>query len=579
MKRRMMKRVIALSVITTMLLAACGGGGGGETKLSDSPSKSDAPSKQTDAPDKTDAPDDTDEDGPLTPYAEPITVTWAVQASAVQQFIDGDTYDDNVWSRKIKEELNIDVEVALSADISTDAYNNRMSSLLASGDFPDVLRYSDRTFFKQAQDAGYIQSIDAVFEKYATDAVKEYRTKYPDSFEGASVDGELFAFPYMNDNFHQASYLWIRDDWLENTGTTPPETVDEMVEMARKFTFEDPDGNGADDTYGFGLAGSVVQSNYGTLLGLAAAYGVPGYGNNGVFYRGDDGKMTFAYIQPGMKDALAVARQMFEEGLIDPEFTAENVATMEEDVTVGRIGMMYHMNWGTWHPYNYSYQQDGVITRPYPIPTVEGYEPKMGINSNMTGDLFMVSSEAKNPEAIIKILNLYEKIAISSSDSNDFQTYWANEQYRLCPIFIGIPTELFAPEIHQALDAGSSEGLNGTALEYYKYVVGFEDGSLADDTNAYGTWGQMYADGYGGSMKIALEYKDKGWLVTNQMANELPDIWRQNSSVLGDMVDTTFVDIIVGNKPLDAFDTFVTDWLAAGGQQTLDELELIAPAS
>ncbi len=574
MKTRTIKRILAALLMPALLMGvvACGGGTSGTTTTK-------APDGTTSkgADTTTNAPDE--EDGPLTPYKDPVKITWAVQASAVQQFIDGDTYEDNIWSRKIKEELNIDVEVAFSADISTDAYNNKMNTLLASGDFPDVLRHSDRTFFKQAQEAGYIQPITDVFDNYASDAVKEYRTKYPDNFVGASIDGELYGFPYMNDNFHQAAFLWIRDDWLENTNSEPPKTVDEMVELARKFTFEDPDKDGQDDTYGFGLAGNVVQSNYGTLLGLVGAYGVPGYGSNGIFFRGDDGKMTFAYIQPGMKDALAVARSMYEEGLIDPEFTAENVASMEEDITTGRLGMMYHMNWGTWHPFNYSYQQEGVITRPYPIPTVDGIEPKMGISSNKTGDVFMVSADCENPEAIIKILNLYEKVAISSPDPEDFQTYWANEQYRLCPVFIGIPTELFAPQIHAALEAGSSDSLNGTALEYYKYVIGFEDGSLAEDTNAYGTWGQMFNEGYGGSMKIALDYQKKGWLYTNEMANELPEIWKQNSSVLSDMVETTFVDIIVGNKPLDAFDTFVTDWLAAGGQQTLDDLEQLYPAN
>ncbi len=517
-------------------------------------------------------------DGPLTPYEEPVSLSWAVQASAVQQFIDGDTYENNVWSRLIKDKLNIDLEVAFSADISTDAYNNKMNILLASGEFPDIVRYSNRTFFKQAVEAGYLQPIGEVFEQYATDAVKQYEIDYADAFDGARIDGELWAFPYMNDHFHQAAFLWIRDDWLENTGSVPPTTVDEMVELARKFTFEDPDGNGVDDTYGFGLAGSVVQSNYGTLLGLAGAFGVPGYGNTGVFYRGEDGKMTFAYLQPGMKECLSLVHDMFEEGLIDPDFTAENVASMEDDVANGKIGMMYHMNWGTWHPYNYSYQQSGVITRPYPIPTQEGYEPRMGINSNKTGDLFMISAECEHPEAAIKILNLYEATAISSPDPKDFQVYWANEQYRFCPMYIGIPTENFAPILHKALNAGTSEGLTGTALEYYNYVVGFENGTLASDTNAYGTWGQMFVDGFGGSMKIALEYKDKGWLVTNEMANDLPEIWVQNSSVLGDMVDTWFVDIIIGNKPVDSFDEFVDAWLAAGGQQTLDEMEVLYPA-
>lgn len=565
MKKHNITRIFAalLALIMVVGLAACSGGTSEESS---------AASGETSTEGST-AEETTAKDGPLTPYDEPVTISWAVQASAVQQFIDGDTYDDNVWSRLIKEKLNIDLEVAFSADISTDAYKNKMSVLLASGGFPDVVRWSDRTFFKQAQEAGYLQSINDVFEKYATDEVKAYQTQYAEAFEGASVDGELYAFPYMNDNFHQAYNLWIRDDWLENTGMSAPTTVEEMVELARIFTEEDPDGNGIDDTYGFGLAGSVVQNNYGTISGLANAYGVPGFNNTGIFFRDENNEMTFAWIQPEMKEVLSIVRDMYAAGYIDPEFTAEDVATMEEDVTNGTIGMMYHACWGTWHPFNYSLQAEDVITRPYPIPTAEGYTPKIGIESAKTGDLFMVSADCENPEALIKILNLYEAVAISSDDPNDFQTYWANEQYRLCPIYIGIPTENFAPEIHEALEAGSSDGLVGTALEYYNYVVGFEDGSLFDDTNAYGTWGQMYLSGQGGSMKIDLDYKANGWTVTNVMENEQPEIWMQNSSVLGDMVDTTFVDIIVGNQPVEYFDTFVENWLAAGGQETLDWLD------
>lgn len=542
----------------------------------------------TDAADQTAAPaaggatvetaESSEEDGPLTPYKEPVTITWGVPASAVQQFNDGDSYDDNEWTRLIKEKLNIDVKVAFSADASTDAFNNKMNTVLATGEFPDVVKFDNFTYFRQAQEAGYLMDISDVFDKYATDEVKAYRDQYPDSFNGMTIDGGLYGFPYMNDNFHQAAFLWIRDDWLKNTNSEPPKTVEDMVELARKFTFEDPDGNGKDDTYGFGLQGDVVINNVGTLMGLAGAYGVPGYGENGIFYRGEDGKMTFSWIQPQMKKVLSLVHDMYDEGLIDPEFMSLDTSQMEGEVTNGTIGMMYHMNWGTWHPFNFSYQADGVITRPYPIPTEDGYTPLMGINNNENNEFFMISSQCEHPEAIIKILNLYEQVAMSSENPDDFATYWANEQYRLCPIYIGIPTELFAPTVHEALAKGSSEGLTGTALEYYNYVTGFEDGSLKDDTNAYGTWGQMYLQGEGGSMKIALDYKDKGWLVQNQMGAIVPDIWVQNSSVLADMVETTYVDIIVGNKPVDYFDEFVQNWLNAGGQKTLDELEAMHPA-
>ena len=57
------------------------------------------------------------------------------------------------------------------------------------------------------------------------------------------------------------------------------------------------------------------------------------------------------------------------------------------------------------------------------------------------------------------------------------------------------------------------------------------------------------------------------------MENERPEIWLQNSSVLGDMVNTTFVDIIVGNQPVEYFDTFVENWLNAGGTGELNALD------
>lgn len=507
-------------------------------------------------------------------YEEPVTITSAVQASAVQEFHEGDSYSENEWTRLIKDTFNIDVEVAFSADITTDAYRNKMNVLLASGDLPDVLKFSDRNWLKQAIEAGYVMDITDVFEKYASEEVKQYRTDYEDAFKGVTVDGKLYAFPYMSNNFHQATNLWIRDDWLKNTGKSAPKTIDEMVELAKIFATGDPDGDGVNgNTYGLCLADNVVQSNYGTIMGILEAYGVPCYGDNGIFYRNGEDKITFSYIQPECKDALAVVRGMYAEGLIDPEFMVKDTSKLETDWAQGTIGMTYHMNWGTWHPFNIIYEDSGVITRPYPLPTADGHEVKQGIQSNQVGEYFVISSKCKNPEAIMKILNLYEKTAISGSEE-DFKTYWADEQYRLSPIYIGIPTENFAPRLLEALKAGSPENLKGTALQYYNYVKGFEDGSLAEDANAYGTWGQMYSEG---SMKIDLDYQKNGQIVTNIMAGEEPDIWIQNASVLNDLVRTAYTAIITGDKELDYFDTFVQEWLAAGGQETLNQMEKLYP--
>lgn len=79
-------------------------------------------------------------------------------------------------------------------------------------------------------------------------------------------------------------------------------------------------------------------------------------------------------------------------------------------------------------------------------------------------------------------------------------------------------------------------------------------------------------------MSIDLDYQAAGEEVVNVMANDIPDIWLQNSSVLGDLVLQEFTDIIKGDKPVDHFDQFVQEWLAAGGQETLDKLDELYPA-
>ena len=514
-----------------------------------------------------------EEDKYYAPYDEPITITWSVPTSAVQEFRDGDTYDDNLWSRKIKEDLNIDVQVGFSADGSTDAYTNRLNTMLASGDLPDIvnIRSNERTVFDQAYEAGLLMDLTDVFEEYASPELKAYKEKFPESFEGCMKDGRLYAFPHMTDNFHDGCFLWIRDDWLKNLNAEVPTTVEEMVELARRFTFEDPDGNGVDDTYGLAINNKILDSGYGTLMGLAQAFGLPAYGTSGVFYRGEDGKITFPYIQPEMKQVLSIAHDMYAEGIIDPEFIVKDNPQMEQDVLLGKVGMMYHMSWGDWLPFNLTFEDSGVITRPYPIPTEEGYDFKVGINSNKTGDVFMISKDCKNPEAVIKILNLYNKTCIETQDPEEFTTYWSDEQYRFCPIYVSIRTpENFADVLLDAMANDTGDQLPANLRTVYGYIVDFESGANTD-SNAYGTWGQMAERG---AVVIALtDYK--GHLVTNLMANVRPEIWMQNQAVLESIEIQAFTDIITGQQPVDYFDEFVTNWLNAGGQQTLDELEAI----
>jgi putative aldouronate transport system substrate-binding protein len=509
-------------------------------------------------------------DGPLTPYPQAITISWGVPVEPGQVFFNGDTYENNIWSRLIKEKLNIDVKVAFSADYTTTAYEDKMKTMLVSGDLPDIVYSFNRVFFTQAQQAGYLADIGPLLDKYSTAPVKAFQTQYPACFTGGQINGVQYGYPAICDNFYSPNYLWIRDDWLKNTNSQPPKTVDDFIKLVKTFTESNPNGDGT-KTYGFTMTSTPADN----MIALMEAYGVP-CNVGGIYYRGSDGKITYSYIQPQVKTVLGILHDMYKAGQIDPEFTTKNMGILEADVTNNVVGMFDYQNWGDWYPFNLSFQSEKVITRAYAIPTVPGVDYKVGLNNvSVAPSYYFLNSKCANPSAIVKILNLFSATTLESSDPENFKNYYTNNQKSLSPIRIILPNELFTPQILDALAAGNSDSLSPINKPFYDYCVNFANGT---DTSfpAYGTWGQESQDG---SIAVSLNTykKDNAW-VENLMGAQTPQAYLDNNEILTTLMNTDFTAIITGSASLDSFDDFVKNWLANGGQQILDQMEQLYPA-
>ncbi|GHV24876.1 hypothetical protein FACS189498_2570 [Spirochaetia bacterium] len=508
---------------------------------------------------------------PMGKYDPPITLSWGVSSSSVQQFKNGDTYENNIWSRKYKEDLGINLTVGFSADGASGAYEQQLTLGLASGDLPDVLRVGSYRIFEQGARAGLWADFSSLYDQYADDWMKMIRQKYSQAFEYASVDGKLYGVPPLNDNRQFAALLWLRDDWLQKLNLKAPTTIDEMIEVARAFTFNDPDGNGKNDTYGLGLNNQLVTDSFGSLHGFFSAFGVPAFTHIS-YYKGSDGKITFAYLDPGTKEALRVLNRMYREGLIDPEFSSRDVNKIAEDVSAGRIGMEYGLQWNTWWPWNGLYTNSGVKAHPYPIPTQAGHTPSLGYLTNVAGgDIVVMSAKHKNPEALIKMFNLYNRTVNPYMSDEIAAIYDADEQYRFTPTWINEPQETnYQPLLQAALEKGSPEGMPTNLISRYNQIRGFSDGTDTR-TDAYGLWGQYALEG---SMYIIMNnYVPKGWLKESVLGATWPQSLIDFDASLQKITVQAFTEIIMGTRDVDYYDTYVQNWLRAGGQQVLDDLQ------
>ena len=90
------------------------------------------------------------------------------------------------------------------------------------------------------------------------------------------------------------------------------------------------------------------------------------------------------------------------------------------------------------------------------------------------------------------------------------------------------------------------------------------------DVNGVGDWLQQGNDRstYG----IAKEYVDKKQYVQDAMWGAQTPTLQSAGSTLNDILTEGFTKIIIGDQPIDYFDTIVQQWLTAGGEQATVEI-------
>ena len=173
---------------------------------------------------------------------------------------DGMSYEDNSYTRLLKEDFNIEVVydwVASSSD-----FDEKMNLCIGSGAIPDLMNVNAAQY-RALLKYDMIQPLDQYFDDYASDTLKGYVESGGEELKKciSNDKGEMMAIPAPNITAGGINEMWIRQDWLDNLGLEAPTTIDEFEEVIRAFTEDDPDGNGEKDTYGFTYEGDTIYNN------------------------------------------------------------------------------------------------------------------------------------------------------------------------------------------------------------------------------------------------------------------------------------------------------------------------------
>ena len=502
--------------------------------------------------------------GNLEPYAEPITMTIGIPVDLSKAFPEGDSYENNVWSRAYEEELGIKLELAFTAANTDDKIN----TLIATGDIPDLLCVNSAQL-KMLSNSGLIR--DDLYDVYMANAGEGMRTIIEGvggdaAIPSATYDGKMMAIPILNTSpGEEVPVLWLRTDWMQKLGLEDPQNWDDLYKIIDAFVHQDPDGNGVDDTIGLTFSKDLWNSNF-QMDGLFNVFGSYPKKNFWVDDPNEEGKVIFGAFADETKAALEVVSKMYADGLIDAEFAVNDNSAAVQQVASGKCGVVIGAVWDT-NSVLYTSNDEDPNADWHALPMVGLDGPTTKVTGNYTIIRYMVfNKDFEHPEAVIKMINLQFKKCFSDDSTQEiYDTYIedasGNSGFAAFQIY---PWGIFLPAVKNEMAADeivnmglSSDEVDIWAKPFAKYVEGYANGDAS-------LWRWYRFFGPDGGHLITGKYIADDLYYMNRYYGPTTDTMAESMSLIDDLVNEMFTKIIMGEETVDAFDTYKAQAEALG---------------
>ncbi len=563
MKKSWLLKATVITLMATFILSACAAPATPTPAVS--ATEPPAVTEPTQAPAATSAPAQAGAEWRMTDayaaYPEKITLTLVKGGQENASLLpEGESIEANRALQYIEDTLNIDI--TFEWVVPTDSYADKLNLAISSGEIPDAMIVTPIQL-QQLVEAGVLEDLTPYVEKYANkDLLENWNQTKGVALQAATIDGKIWGVPNVQPQADAPLMVWVRKDWLDKLGLSAPETVDDLEALAKAFMEQDPDGDGAADTYG--LTGTLqpvmVPSNLHGFDVIFNAYGA----FPTLFYRDASGQVVYGSTQPQMKDALARLNAMYQAGLIDPDFATKNTDTSNQIVVGGEGGIMIGPWWISWWPLNDSVKNDpNADWQPYLLKDNNGqFTYSMG---DYTNSFVVVKKGYVHPEVVVKILNIQNDISYGFNDAPQYYPNF-NEIWNLLfpvPFLIEQPyvVERMARDYQAALDGQVSPDTFGDAMQIeYEQI----QKDMADPRSDPANWATRMARLNAASL-LAGGYSE---VRADPAAVRFYSV-DPNWPSLKKMEEEALLLIITGAQPLDYFDTFVQQWNESGGADLL----------
>lgn len=496
------------------------------------------------------------ETSPLGKYPELVTYTLGqMKGTNNSNLPEGQTYEDNAYTRYLKKTLNVQNKNIFME--SEERYDEALNILVKDRNLPDIFLVSDRETLEELVENDLIEDLTEVYKSCASDKIQEMYESYgKELLASGTFDGKLFALPEtaIDDG---SQLLWLRRDWMEQLGVKEPKTLDEALSVIRAFQENRMGAEEGEDPVGLvcdpGLVGTVSTSySVDSVFEMFGAYPQQ-------WIKNADGEIVYGSLTEETKEALGYLRELYKQGILDPDFALRAQNNIRDLVVNGKCGAFFGLWWTPNNPLMDEYRKNKETDwEPYYLTadakrTVEVY------STFWDSKYVVVRKGYEHPEIVMKILSvLFDYSRYEAEDADEVNSYFAlNVDPTARPLMINVDyneaTYMVTKHIREALyspgNAKTREDLSAIEASYFDACKEY----LEAEVPSVEAWAAYKSRISAVGLLVDANYRASEKKYLGDGDGEIPQTLRL-------LEKNAFIQIIMGKKPVSSFDSFVEEW-------------------
>jgi putative aldouronate transport system substrate-binding protein len=327
-------------------------------------------------------------------------------------------YKDNYLTKRLEEELGVNIEFhLLSADASEAATqlsllfssNQKMPDIICTGSMSQqaVMEYGSKGKLVALND--WLTDPEKAPNFNAIESTDDREAMIKAS---TSADGNIYSLT----TFEPATWnmtpfrMYINDVWLNALNLDMPTTTEEYYQVLKAFAESDPNGNGIkDELPAYGISSGTYGENIAIPLMNSFIYYPASTATAPVLTLDGDGKTVIApFIQEGWKEGLTYLNKLCSEGLLPASaFTDDKTQFMavlnNEDANL--VGSLSTGSLSRWNNYDTNVNgQEYAMMAPLMGPQGLAYSPFLEYKP---APIWFITSSCENPELALKLGDMF----------------------------------------------------------------------------------------------------------------------------------------------------------------------------